>query len=518
MGQTASLSRYRRLLRKGQRDKPPVPSLEVIPFEPPRGGVVAENYLVSYEQRLRDSVTYRSSYTVYIYQSEGKGLYLVKEPYLNPELGATVAEAISSLSTWLAPSPVIQLDPLGYLFAELKRAGFMNSGLTEDDLKGASHYLMREILGYSTVDPLIRDPEIEDISCEGLGRPVKVWHRKFNANGWLESNISFPTSEKLDATVSRLVHRSNRSLSVSSPIVDCVLPEGYRLAATWGKEVTSLGSSFSIRKLRAIPYTISELIHSGMLDAKMAAHLWMLLEMRGFVVISGVTASGKTTLLNALGTVINPNWKVLSIEDTREITLPQSGWKPLHTKHTQADGSNVSLFDLVKLSLRERPDFVILGESRGEEVQVLFQAAASGSGCLTTFHAPNSEALQVRLTQPPLSVARTSLDLIDAVVFTVRDQKGRRYVHEVVEPGSDWVTVFRHAENGGEGWEGTPELSAKLAKRAEGFGYSAKRVSSELEARTKFLEGLVGKGITDYESLSKELRRFYLLSSSTLTL
>ncbi len=216
---------------------------------------------------------------------------------------------------------------------------------------------------------------------------MKVWHRKYNSNGWLETNVNFQQEEKLDAVVSRLVHRSNRSLSVSSPIVDCVLPEGYRLAATWGKEVTSLGSSFSIRKLRTVPYTISELIRAGTLDAKVAAYLWMLLEMKGFVVVAGVTASGKTTLLNALGTVINPNWKVLSIEDTREINLPQSGWKPLHTKQTQSAGSNVTLFDLVKLSLRERPDFVILGESRGEEVQVLFQAAASGSGCLTTFHA-----------------------------------------------------------------------------------------------------------------------------------
>jgi len=464
-----------------------------------------ENYLVSYEIQ-KDAITYRSSYAVYIYEADGKGLYLVKEPYLEPGLSSTVAEAISSLSSWLAPSPVIAIDPLGYLFAELKRAGYLGGQTKEDDIKAATYYLMRDILGYSTIDPLIRDPEIEDISCEGLGRPVKVWHRKHNSHGWLETNISFPQKEKLDGTVSRLVHRSNRSLSVSSPIVDCVLPEGYRLAATWGKEVTSLGSSFSIRKLRAIPYTIVELIHAGTLDTNVAAYLWLLLEMKGFVVIAGVTASGKTTLLNALGTVINPNWKVLSIEDTREINLPQSGWKPLHTKHTQAESSNVSLFDLVKLSLRERPDYVILGESRGEEVQVLFQAAASGSGCLTTFHASNSEGLVARLTQPPLSVARSSLDLIDAVVFMVRDHNGSRYVQEVVEPGGEWSSLFKRRD---EGWEGSPERSVKLEKRAAGCGYSATRMASDLERRTRFLESLVGKGVSDYGALSSELRRFY---------
>ncbi len=482
---------------------------------------MAENYLVSYEQRLRDSITYRSSYTVYIYQSEGKGLYLVKEPYLNPELGATVAEAISSLSTWLAPSPVIPLDPLGYLFAELKRAGFIDSSLTEDDLKAASHYLMREILGYSTVDPLIRDPEIEDISCEGLGRPVKVWHRKFNSNGWLESNVSFPSTEKLDATVSRLVHRSNRSLSVSSPIVDCVLPEGYRLAATWGKEVTSLGSSFSIRKLRAIPYTISELIHAGMLDAKIAAHLWMLLEMSGFVVIAGVTASGKTTLLNALGTVINPNWKVLSIEDTREINLPQSGWKPLHTKHTQADG-------LQRLALRPG-QAIPAGETRLCHPRRVAGARRSrscsrprrpGPGCLTTFHVPNTEAIvrpgSPSLHSPSRAPPSTSSTLSCSPCET---RRARGTCRKWSNPGGEWVTVFRRAGNRGDAWEGIAR--ALRQAREEGrrlSGTPAKRVSAELERRTKFLDQLVGKGVTDYESLSKELRRFYVLASSTLTL
>ncbi len=479
--------------------------LETIPFEPPRGGTMLENYLVNYDMQ-RGSATYKSSYTVYVYESEGKGVYLVKEPYLEPGLSSSVAEAIASMSSWLAPSPIITVDPLGYLFAELKRTGYLDAKTSEDDLRAATYYLMREILGYSIIDPLIRDPEIEDISCEGLDRPVKVWHRKHNSHGWLESNIFFSEREKLDAIVSRLVHRSNRSLSVSSPIVDCVLPEGYRLAATWGKEVTSLGSSFSIRKLRTIPYTIAELIHAGTLDAKVAAYLWLLLEMKGFVVVAGVTASGKTTLLNALGTVINPNWKVLSIEDTREINLPQSGWKPLHTKHTLSEGANVSLFDLVKLSLRERPDYVILGESRGEEVQVLFQAAASGSGCLTTFHASNTDGFVARLTQPPLSVARPSLELIDAVVFMVRDQKGVRYVREVVEPGREWATLFKRTE---AGWEGSPERSVKLEKKADGYGYSAKRMANELDRRTRFLDSLVGRGVADYAELAIELRKFY---------
>ncbi len=474
--------------------------------------------MVDYELRSSGGAPYRSSFTVYVYDEGGRGFYLVKEPYVSPEVAGTVAEGIQSLSTWLAPSPVITVDPLGYLFAELRRAGYLERPSREEreEAKAVTHYLMREILGYSLVDPLLRDPELEDVSCEGPGRPVKVWHKRHNARGWLESNVVLRDQDELNAIVGRLVQRSGRSLSVSSPVVDCVLPEGYRLAATWGKEVSSLGSSFSIRKLRATPFTVSELIRGGTLDSALAAYLWLLLEMKGLVVIAGVTASGKTTLLNALATVLNPNWKVLSIEDTREITLPQGGWKPLHTRYTNGGGGGeVTLFDLVKLSLRERPDFVILGESRGEEVQALFQAAATGTGCLTTFHASGPEGLTARLTQPPLSVAPSSLGLIDAVVFMVRGPEGQRFVQGVFEPSGEgpsrgWTSVYSR-----EGEVVSRDGSASLGKRGQGFGHSAKKISSELERRTAFLEALVGRGIADYDGLARELRAFYATSALT---
>lgn len=499
----------KRRLRRGLGERF---ALEMIPFDPPQHGRLLENYLVNFSLGVNKGASYASSFTVYIYDLEGRGLYLVKEPYLDPEVSSVVEDAIENLSTWLAPSPIMSIDPVGYLFAELKRAGYMGGANSDESIKAATYYLLRDILGYGLLDPLLRDPQIEDVSCEGAGRAVKVWHRKVNANGWLETNLTLHESEKLDSVVTRLVHRSNRSVSIASPVIDAVLPEGYRLTATWGREVTSLGSSFSIRKQRATPYTISELIKFGTLDARVASYLWTLLELKGYVVLAGVPAAGKTTLLNSLASVLNPNWKILSIEDTREISLPHTGWKPLHSRHSTSDATSVTLFDLVKLSLRERPDFVILGEARGEEVQVLFQAAASGSGCLTTFHASNTEGMVARLTQPPLSVARSSLDLIDAVVFMVRSQSGARYIQEVVEIEREPRPIYSFRSGR---WEGSADLSEKLWKRGNGYGYSPAKLRLELERRASFLEKVVGKGVSTHEVLEGELRRFYLSSSLT---
>ena len=499
-------------------------ALEVIPFDTPRDSTVLANYLVNYELRTRSGLVYRDAFAVYIFDAAGRWLYMVKEPYIDPRLRAAVADSVETLSTWLAPSPVVEFDPIGYLTAELQRVGLLQRA-TREELDAATHYLVRDILGYWMLDPLLRDPQIEDVSCEGPSSPVKVWHRRFNSNGWLETNIWFRDQEKLDAVVSRLVHRSGRSISAFSPIVDSVLPEGFRLAATWGREVTSQGSSFTIRKQRAEPFTIPELVTAKSIGPPLAAYLWLLLDLKGFVVVSGATASGKTTLLNSLAGLLNPSWKIVSIEDTREINLQHSGWKPLHTRSVpgnQGKGGNISQFDLVKLSLRERPDFVILGEARGQEVQALFQSAAAGSGCMTTFHSPNMASMAARLTQPPLSVSASLLNLIDAVVFMVRSPDGAdRFVGEVMEMAGEPSFLFRRE---GDGWNGSVDQSHRLAMRAEGFGYGARKVDSEVQRRVEFIEGLVDREVSDHVAISNELRRFYAspsppaAASSSLTL
>jgi flagellar protein FlaI len=442
--------------------------------------------------------------TVHIYYREGKGFYRLQEPLLSEDVKARVQKAMSLFLEEVPPTPIAELDPSGYLEAELKRLGTFE-GLSDDERAKVRYYIVRDILGYGPITPILRDPLVEDISCEGPLRPVRVWHSRYNRHDWLETNVLLK-QEELDALLLRFSSRSGTSLSGARPILDSTLPEGHRVSGTWRNEVSSFGSSFTIRKFRARPYSLTELIHLGMLDYRLASYFWQLMEFKGFLMIVGPSATGKTTLLNSLATLLNPNWKVISIEDVREINLPHPGWKALHTRLGGAGGmGKVDLFELVKLSLRERPDYVLLGEARGEEVRVLFQSAATGHGCLTTFHANNERALQARLTQPPISVSSALLNLIDATILLVRDaREGTRYIYRVLEFDEGWRQVFRRE---GNGWTGN--YGNRLSALAEAYGYDANTLIYELKRKEEFLQEMVRKEVFSYEKLSTYLRLFY---------
>ena len=443
---------------------------------------------------------------VRIFYGAGKGFYRVEEPHLGPERAEKLEKALSFFLNEIPPTEIAQLDPVGYLEAELAKLGVFK-GLDEGEREAIRYYIVREVRGYGTVTPPLFDPFVEDVSCEGEGRPVRVWHSRFNRFGWLETNIVLK-GEELDSLLMRFATRSGRSLSTASPVLDSTLPEGFRVSGTWRKEVSSFGSSFTVRKYRRKPYSLTELIVMGSLDAKIAAYLWQLMEFKGFIMVVGASATGKTTMLNGLATLLNPNWKVVSIEDVRELNIPHPGWKALHTRPGGRNGEGrVELFDLVKLSLRERPDYVILGEARGEEMKILFQSAATGHGCLTTFHASGERALQARLTQPPISIPQSLLNLIDAVVFLVNDVKeGRRYVSRVVEYDDGWRTVYSKE---GQGWRGN--VGNKASMLAEAHGMDARSLVSSLERKEEFLLEMVDRGIFDYEEFSKHLALFYSL-------
>src|SRR4030042_918302 len=252
-----------------------------------------------------------------------------------------------------------------------------------------------------TLDPMILDPNIEDISCSGLGN-IFVEHRIF---GGLRTSIGFGSEEELDKFVIELAESIKHPVTFRDPVVDATLPDGSRINIVYGNDVSKRGSNFTIRKFSDTPMSILELIQFNMLNYEMAAYLSLILQEGMNAWVSGETASGKTTLMNALTTFIPPESKIVSIEDTPEVQVPHHNWIRGCTRGSgkQSEASEISMFDLLKAALRQRPNLIIVGEIRGVEGAVAFQAMQTGHACMSTFHAASVAKLIQRITASPIN-------------------------------------------------------------------------------------------------------------------
>ena len=277
------------------------------------------------------------------------------------------------------------------------------------------YLLRRKLEGMGILDPMILDPNIEDISCSGLGN-IFVEHKIF---GSLRATIGFDTHETLDKFVIELAEGIKHPVTFREPVVDATLPDGSRINVVYGTDVSKRGSNFSIRKFSDTPLSILELIQFGALNYDMASYLSLILQEGMNVWVSGETASGKTTLLNALTTFIPPEAKIVSIEDTPEVQVPHHNWIRGCTRGSakDADSSEVSMFDLLKAALRQRPNLIIVGEIRGEEGAIAFQAMQTGHACMSTFHAASVSKLIQRVTGNPISVPKSYVDNLNVVVI-----------------------------------------------------------------------------------------------------
>lgn len=283
------------------------------------------------------------------------------------------------------------------------------------------YHAERDLVGFGKIDPLMRDPNIEDISCDGVEKPVYIWHRKYES---IESNLRFHNDEILDNTVVKLVHMAGKHVSTAFPIVDASLPGKHRLAVCYRREITPFGTAFTIRKFREDPYSIIDLINIGTFSEEMAAYFWIALENRSSIMVLGGTAAGKTTALNALACLVKPGSKIITIEETAELNLPHDNWVSLIARQSYGLGGSsvgeVALFDLVKTSMRHRPDIMIVGEIRGQEAYVLFQALATGHGGMATMHAENLDSAVKRLTSKPMEIAPAYIPLMNIVLSIQR--------------------------------------------------------------------------------------------------
>ncbi|MDD5039451.1 MAG: type II/IV secretion system ATPase subunit, partial [Dehalococcoidales bacterium] len=264
------------------------------------------------------------------------------------------------------------------------------------------YLLRRKLEGMGVLDPLIVDSNIEDISCAGLGS-IFVEHKIF---GSLRTNINFDTHPDLDKFVIELAEGIQHPVTFREPCVDATLPDGSRINIVYGTDVSKRGSNFTIRKFNETPLSVMELIQFGALNYQMAAYLSMVLQEGMNAWVSGETASGKTTLMNALTTFVPPEAKIVSIEDTPEVQVPHHNWIRGVTRGSakESDASEVSMFDLLKAALRQRPNLIIVGEIRGAEGAIAFQAMQTGHACMSTFHAASVSKLIQRVTGNPISV------------------------------------------------------------------------------------------------------------------
>ncbi|MCD6243495.1 type II/IV secretion system ATPase subunit [Candidatus Bathyarchaeota archaeon] len=379
------------------------------------------------------------------------------------------------------------------------------------------YYVVRDFLGYGKIDPLMKDHLIEDISADGVGIPVYVWHRVYES---MPTNIVFETEEELNSFIIRLAYLAGKNISLATPLIDASLPDGSRVQLTYGNEITRRGSTFTIRRFRVDPLTISDLIAFNTMSAEMAAYFWYIIENRSSILVSGGVAAGKTTTLNCLSMFIKPELKIVSVEDTPELNLPHENWIPSVVRPgfgLNGKGS-ITLFDLLKAAVRQRPDYIIVGEVRGEEAYTLFQAIATGHLGMCTLHAESVEAVINRLESEPMNIPRPLIAMIDDIVIQVRTEvngKPARRVSTVTEiVGMDPKTkeILAHEVYKWDPKSDSFVYSGKsyvLERHRERLGLTKKEVENEIERRKAVLQWMVENNIRRYTEVAKVIREYY---------
>ncbi|MEB3764632.1 MAG: type II/IV secretion system ATPase subunit [Desulfurococcales archaeon] len=463
---------------------------------------------------------------------DGSLLYFVDEIPLTTE-ERQLYEKVMDILYWELEPPPSGEDPREHFKKQVSkiirkfRLRFSSSIHPGISWQKIEYYINRDSIEYGPITPLMKDPAIEDISCDGVGRPIYVWHSRYES---IPTNIRFDSDEELDDLVVKLAHKAGKHVSVAFPIIDAILPEGHRLAATYKREVSRDGSTFTIRKFKDKPLSIINLVLGGTVSSLLAAYFWKILEFNMTGLIMGVTGAGKTTLLNALATLLRPTIKIVTIEDTPELRLTHENWVQLYSRPSygfEGGMGEISLYDLVRVSLRYRPDVVIVGEVRGEEAKVLFQAIATGHGGITTIHAEHIDAAVKRLTSPPMEIPKGYIPLVNFAIAIKRVRipiepdvyRVERRVTEVweIQDYDQYILVSR--------WDPAMkshnlmlEDSILLPRIAEMTGTSLDAVFEDIERREKIIRWMTYKRLTSYQDVGRVITEYYRRPSKIMSM
>jgi flagellar protein FlaI len=377
------------------------------------------------------------------------------------------------------------------------------------------YYIVRDYLEFGKITPIMHDNFIEDISNNGFDTPIFLYHKNYEN---IMTNISF-NEKQLDSFVIRLAQRCGKHISIAEPMIDATMPDGSRIQMTLGKEITTRGSTFTIRKFKEIPITPVDLIAWNTFSSETMAYLWLCIENNRSLIFSGGTASGKTSSLNAVALFIPPKAKVISLEDTRELKLPHQNWIPGLTRDSfTADGKGaIEIFALLKAALRQRPEYLLVGEVRGKEAMTLFQAMSTGHTTFSTMHADSVESAIHRLENPPISVPRTMITALDIISIQsqtyLKNKRVRRNI-KLVEINDLDPNTRNIRTNDVYAWNSSTDRfdrvgeSRILAEIAQRRAWSRKELQQEVSRRQKVLEYMVKGNIRDFHQVAAIIQAY----------
>lgn len=453
------------------------------------------------DQLLQSYELHNGYVSVSVLKSEdGRVLYQLSEPDVSPEKRLLFQKILSLLEDSFNPD--LFEKEVGDAEAVLQKAvsdllKTYSVRLSEEDSGVLKYCLRRDFRGFGKVQPFLEDPNIEDISCSGGNLPVYVFHR---LHGSVQTNVVL-TADETDVLVRKMAQRSGKQISVAEPMTDAVLPDGSRVQLTLGGEITTKGSTFTIRRFNDKPFTPEELVQNETFTAETMAYLWLCVESNMNLMFAGGTACGKTTSLNAVCRFIPVDKKIVSIEDTREINLPHLNWISGVSRERQKSSPSekaageITLYDLLKASLRQRPEYILVGEIRGSEAYVLFQAMSTGHTTVSTMHAESVDTLIHRLENPPMNVPRAMIQTLDVLVILAQTEDEGRFskkclsVYEILEtdPQTSEILTQEIFNRNRPDEEIHSEKSAVLEKTRIRKGWTSEKLKNEFNRRVSML-------------------------------
>lgn len=455
-----------------------------------------------------------------------KQKYSSEEKLLLSELRENLVDlAISSDESFQVNEDKLLNDIKNFLFAKLANNS-QNNAISNEYLDNLARKLFQDLVGYGEIDPLIRDDNLEEIMVIGIDKPVFVYHREY---GMMKTNILFKDAGEVMNLIDSIARQINRRIDQESPILDGRLPDGSRVNATI-PPISADGPSMTIRKFKRDPLTIIDLINSKTISVELAAFFWLCFDGLGVksanAIISGGTSSGKTTTLNALSSFINPKERIITIEDTLELQIPHEHVIRMETRPPNVENrGELTMNDLVKNSLRQRPDRIIVGEVRGSEAITLFTALNTGHSGFGTLHSNDARETITRLTNAPMSVPNIMISAIDFIIMQNRiyrsDGVSFRRISEVaevsgIEEGVIQLNKIFEWDPQSDTIKNVGITSKTLTEIANVSGNSLNSLYNEIKNREIVLQHMVDQNIRSIRDVSTVLEMYYLDSQKVL--